>query len=425
MEQARVSSPWRVGVIGIGYVGLPLAVLLARRSHRVLGIDVNQKRVDAVNTGQSYVEGISSRGLARLVRRGRLRASSDYDHIHDLDAVILCLPTPVDENGLPDLSALVEATRSVAPRLKTGALVVLESSSYPGTTEDLVRPLLEAAGRKVGKDFYLAYSPERVNPAAPPPLERIPKLLSGVTLGCVDMAEQLYRTAFRRLVRVSSPRVAEMAKLMENAHRLVNIAFVNDMAQISHKLGLDIWEVLEAAGTKPFGYTPYLPGPGVGGHCIPVDPLYLQWSARGAGTDSPLIAAAVEVNRSMPRYVVKRLASHLGELDGKRLLLLGVAYKQNVSDVRGSPALDVLEKLAEAGAEIHYHDPHIAALKVAGRDYRSEVLTTRLLRTVEAVVVLTAHDSIDYRLVADEARWVLDTRNALSGLGPLPNLERL
>lgn len=425
MEQVRVSSPWHVGVIGLGYVGLPLAVLFARRSHRVLGIDISPRRVDAVNTGQSYVEGISSRGLARLVRRGRLRASTDYDLVRDLDAVVLCLPTPLDNQGLPDLSSLLRATREIAPRLKPGALVVLESSSYPGTTEDLVCPLLEAAGKKVGKDFYLAYSPERVNPAAPPPLERIPKLLSGVTLGCVDVAERLYRTAFRRLVRVSSPRVAEMAKLVENAHRLVNIAFVNDMAQVSHKLGLDVWEVLEAAGTKPFGYTPHLPGPGVGGHCIPVDPLYLQWSAHGVGAHSPLIAAADEVNRSMPAYVVRRLAGHLGDLTGRRVLLLGLAYKQNVADIRESPALLVLEHLAAAGVEAHYHDPHVDTVLAAGREYRSEVLSTQLLRAADAVVVLTAHDSVDYRLVADEAKWILDTRNALGGLGHLRNVERL
>ncbi len=425
MTKATHSLGWRVGVVGLGYVGLPLAVLFARKGHEVVGIDTDPSRVEMVNAGTSYVQDVPSTTLKGLVKRGRLRARADFADVALLDAVLICVPTPLDERRLPDISSVIGAVAEVAPRLRHGALVVLESSVYPGATEELVQPMLEATGDKVGKDFYLAYSPERVNPGSPPPLAQIDKLIAGVTLACQDRACELYGTAFRNLVRVSSPRVAEMAKLVENAHRLINISFVNELAVVARRLGVDIWEVLEAAATKPFGYAPYQPGPGVGGHCIPVDPLYLQWSAARAGTESVMIRAAQQVNDLMPAYVVSRLRTLLGCLTGKRVLLLGAAYKKNTADTRESPALELFTRLEAAGAVVSYHDPQVPRLEVGGVARESRPLTQESLRAVDAVVVVTDHAAVDYQLVARSAPLVLDTRNALRAFHNLPTVHRL
>lgn len=412
-------------MVGLGYVGLPLAVLFARKGHEVLGIDSDQSRVEMVNAASSYVEDVSSATLKRLVKQGRLRAATSCADVALLDAALICVPTPLDSRRLPDVSFVVRAVAEIAPRLRRGALVVLESSVYPGATEELVQPMIEAAGGKVGQDFYLAYSPERVNPGSPPPLEKVDKLIAGVTLACLERACELYRTAFRKLVRVSSPRVAEMAKLVENAHRLINISFVNEMALVARHVDVDIWEVLEAAATKPFGYTPYQPGPGIGGHCIPVDPLYLQWSAARVGTESLLISAAQQVNDLMPVQILGRLKALLGELTGKRLLLLGVAYKKDTRDTRESPALGLLARLEAAGAVVSYHDPHVPRLEVGGATRESQPLTVELMREVDAAVVVTDHAAVDYRLVARSAPLVLDTRNALKAFRHLARVHGL
>lgn len=425
MEETEHRLRWRVGVVGLGYVGLPLAVLFARMGHEVLGIDTDPGRVEAVNRGASYVEDVSAKTVRLLVKRGRLRATTSYEDVALLDAILICVPTPLDQRRLPDVSFVIKAVAEIAPRLQPRALVVLESSVCPGTTEELVQPMLEATGAKVGKDFYLAYSPERVNPGVQPPLEKIDKLIAGVTLACQDRAYELYRTAFRNLIRVSSPRVAEMAKLVENAHRLVNISFANEMAIIAQHLNIDIWEVLEAAATKPFGFAPYQPGPGVGGHCISGDPLYLQWSAARAGTESLLINAAQRVNDLMPAHIVSRLTDLLGGLTGKRLLLLGVAYKKNIADVRESPALGLLVRLEAAGALVSYHDPYVRRLTVGGVVRESRLLTPETLREVDAAVVVTDHDAVDYQLVARSAPLVLDTRNALRAFHHLATVHRL
>lgn len=414
-----------VGVIGLGYVGLPLALLFASAGHRVLGIDVDTTRVNSVNAGVSYVEDVASADIARAVGQSALSATTSYDRVPDLDAVIICVPTPLDAHQQPDVTAIIAAVAELAPHLRPGALVVLESSSYPGTTEELVLPAIEATGRKVGRDFHLAYSPERVNPGSGTPLQRIAKLVAGVTPACTDAAMALYGTVFEQLVRVSTPRVAELAKLVENTHRLINISFVNEMAVHARRLDVDVWEVLAAAATKPFGYEPHYPGPGIGGHCIPVDPLYLQWSLQRAGAESLLIEAAHRVNEAMPEHIAFRLQELLGSLQGKQLLLLGVAYKRNIGDTRESPALPLWDRLEAAGARVFYHDPHVPTLRRGPATNQSQPLTAALLRAMDAVVVVTDHGAVDYHLVAREAPLVLDTRNALAAWQRLGHIRRL
>ncbi len=408
-----------VGVIGLGYVGLPLAVEFAEAGFAVTGFDIDAGRVSQVCAGASYISDIPDERLRPLVESGRLTATTDFDALAKVDAVSICVPTPLRKSKDPDISYIVEAAEAVRRRLHPGQLVTLESTTYPGTTEEVVRPILEADGLTVGTDVFLAFSPERVDPGNPRFHTRnTPKIIGGATPSCGAVAKALYEKAVERVVLVSSTQTAEMVKLLENTFRAVNIGLVNEIAIMCDRLKLDVWEVIDAAATKPFGFHPFYPGPGLGGHCIPIDPHYLSWKLKLLNYNARFIELAGEINAAMPRYVVNRLIHALNSrrkcLNGAQVLVVGVAYKKNVSDVRESPALDILELLREAGAEISYHDPYVPELSHGPLDLASVPLDAERLRAADAVVIVTDHQSIDWSGVARTASLVLDTRNAVS-----------
>jgi UDP-N-acetyl-D-glucosamine dehydrogenase len=406
-----------VGVVGLGYVGLPLAVELARAGFQVTGIDSDAARVEAIARGESYVEDVPARLVAELVREGRLRATSGWDGAAALDAIVICVPTPFTPNREPDLSFVRAVVGDVARQLRPGQLVVLESTTYPGTTEEILRPALEAGGLRAGRDFALAYSPERVDPGNPNyHVANTPKLVGGVTPTCTALAQALYQKAVIKVVPLSGPRVAETAKLLENIFRNVNIALVNELAMLCDRLGVDVWEVVEAAATKPFGFMSFRPGPGVGGHCIPVDPIYLAWKAKEYDFYTNFITRAAEVNANMPYFVVEKLARVLaqrgGDVRGRRVLLLGVSFKRNVGDIRNSSALKMLELLEARGLDVAYHDPLVPSLRLGPRELASVALGPEALAAADCVVIHTDHDAFDYEAIVEHARLVFDTRNA-------------
>ncbi|MBL6634205.1 MAG: nucleotide sugar dehydrogenase [Thermoleophilia bacterium] len=411
----------RVGVIGLGYVGLPLAVVFAEAGVPVLGLDVVKQKVAAINRGISHIEDVPSERLAPLVEAGTLRAGTDLDEITDLEAIIICLPTPLDEHREPDLGAVLGAARDIAPRLQKGQLVVLESTTYPGTTREELAPILEEFGLSAGTDFHLAFSPERVDPGREDWTTRsTPKVVGGLTPACTQKVMDVYGRAFDSLVPVSTPEVAEMTKILENVFRSVNIALVNETAILCDRMGVDVWEVIDAAATKPFGYMPFRPGPGLGGHCIPIDPFYLTWKAREYDFHTEFIELAGKINSQMPYFCVSKLARALNEhekaLKGAKVLVIGVAYKADVNDMRESPALKVISLLRERGADVSYHDPHVPALEPGhGVDVamHSTDLTDEVLEGADAVVVVTAHSGIDWQRVAESSRLVMDFRNAV------------
>ncbi len=418
-----------IGVIGLGHVGLPLAVALGRAGFRVVGVDADPQRVAEVGRGISPVADVRGPALVRLVRQDRLAVTTRPAALEAADAVVICVPTPLGKSHEPDISHVVAAADDVARILRPGQLVVLESTTYPGTTEEVLLPRLAAGGRRVGRDFFLAYSPERLDPGnRRHPLTRIPKVVSGVTGVCLGLARALYEQVVVRVVPMSSPRAAETAKLFENTFRSVNVALVNELAIICRRLGVSVWEVIDAAATKPFGFTPFAPGPGIGGHCLPSDPHYLSWRTRLAGYEPRFIAFADEVNRGMPAHVVALAAEVLAQagrrLDGARVLALGVAYKAGVGDVRESPALEVIERLLALGARVDYVDPHVPAVTLGGRRLAGLPWAGTPLERYDLVVVLTAHPEFDPARVAREATLVLDTRNLTRGLA-LPHLHRL
>ncbi len=414
-----------VSVVGLGYVGLPLAVALAQAGFTVVGVDVDEGRVAAVNRGESYVEDIPSEVLAAVTER--LRATTNYDVLHRADVVLICVPTPLSKTKDPDVSYILSAGREIGQRLHPGMLVVLESTTYPGTTEELLLPtLLDAYSASrgtsvtpltVGRDFFLAFSPERIDPGRTDyTLRTTPKVVGGMTPACREVASALYNTIVDRLVPVSSPRVAEMTKLLENLFRTVNIALVNEVAIMCDRLSIDVWEVIEAASTKPFGFMPFYPGPGLGGHCLPVDPHYLAWKLKSMNYNARFVHLAAEINFQMPAYVVGKIADALNDegkpVRGSRVLLLGVAYKPNVADTRESPALEVARLLLAKGANLAYHDPHVPAVAVDGRCLESIPLTAATLAEADCTVVLTNHSAYDWDWIARHARLIVDTRNA-------------
>jgi UDP-N-acetyl-D-glucosamine dehydrogenase len=406
----------RVGVIGMGYVGLPLATTLAEAGVAVIGLDAVQSKVDMLNRGESYVEDIDSDRLAPLVADGLVQATTSWDAMKWVDTVIICLPTPLDEHREPDLSAVLGAAESLSQRLRSGQLVVLESTTYPGTTRDELAPILERSGLVAGRDFHVAFSPERVDPGRVDWTTRTtPKVIGGLTPDCTRRAMDVYGAACDNLVAVSSPEIAEMTKLLENIFRSVNIALVNEMAMLCDRMGIDVWEVIDAAATKPFGFMPFRPGPGLGGHCIPIDPFYLTWKAREYEFHTEFIELAGKINSQMPAFCVGKLARALNSrrkpINGSRILVVGVAYKADVNDMRESPALKVIDLLVEEGAQIAYHDPHVPLLAKLG--LRSVPLEAELLRGLDAVAVVTAHSGVDWDLVAREAPLVVDFRNVV------------
>ncbi len=411
----------RIGVIGLGYVGLPLAVVFAEAGVPVVGLDVVDDKVAAINRGISHIEDVPSERLAPLVESGMLRASTDLDELPALEAIVICLPTPLDEHREPDLGAVLGAARDIAPRLQKGQLVVLESTTYPGTTREELAPLLEGFGLTAGEDFHLAFSPERVDPGREDWTTRsTPKVVGGLTPACTAKALEVYGLAFDTLVPVSTPEVAEMTKILENVFRSVNIALVNETAILCDRMGVDVWEVIDAAATKPFGYMPFRPGPGLGGHCIPIDPFYLTWKAREYDFHTEFIELAGKINSQMPYFCVSKLARALNEhekaLKGAKVLVIGVAYKADVNDMRESPALKVISLLFERGADVSYHDPHVPELEAGHGLERAMArvdLTDEALAGSDAVVVVTAHSAIDWQRVADRSPLVVDFRNAV------------
>jgi UDP-N-acetyl-D-glucosamine dehydrogenase len=420
LEQRLTRRTARCAVIGLGYVGLPLAIEFARAGFTVDGIDVDARKVRSLARGRSYVGDVASSHVAALVRAGKFRPTTDFKVLAKADTINICVPTPLNKTKDPDVSYIVAAAEQVARHLKPGQLVILESTTYPGTTDELILPLLRARGGQVGRDFFLAFSPERVDPGNPLFQTRnIPKVVGGVTPRCTAMASALYAQTLETVVPVSSTRVAEMVKLLENTFRSVNIGLANETALLCERLGIDVWEVIDAAATKPFGFMPFYPGPGLGGHCIPIDPFYLSWKAKLSGFEARFIELAGQINGHMPEHVVRRVVGALNRngraVRGSRILVLGVAYKAGIDDTRESPSLDILELLEEMGAKVDYADPLVPRLEFAGRLRRAVRLTPAVLKRYDCAVIATNHKEFDYRLVLAHVRAVVDTRNALKG----------
>lgn len=417
----RAERRERVGIVGLGYVGLPLAVEFARAGHRVTGVEASPARSAALKSGRSYIGDVPGAEIARLTKAGLFRVRPDGRELGRCDAVIICVQTPLRKSKEPDLSSVVAACEAVSRSLRRGQLVVLESTTYPGTTDEIVRPILERSGLKAGRDFLLAFSPERVDPGNEQwNIANTPKVIGGLNAASTRRAVALYSGVVRRVVPVSSAKAAELVKLLENTFRAVNIALVNEMAQVCDKLGLDVWEVVGAAATKPFGFMPFWPGPGIGGHCIPKDPQLLTWKMKSLNFEPRFIGLATTINGTMPDYAAARIARTLNgagrSVKGSRILVLGVAYKPGVSDYRESPALDVMHLLAEAGAEIEYCDSFVPRAEAGGRVWRRSPLTDARVRKADLVVILTAHPDVDYARVVRLARRVFDARNAAAGV---------
>jgi UDP-N-acetyl-D-glucosamine dehydrogenase len=410
----------RIGVIGLGYVGLPLAVEFAMKGFDVTGLDVDESKVREINAGRSYILDVKTEDVKACVDAGRLRASSDMSHLKDMDAIDICVPTPLRKTKDPDLSYVVQAVDSVKAHLKKGQLVILESTTYPGTTDEVVQPALEENGLKAGVDFYLAFSPERVDPGNESFSTRtIPKVVGGVNPESTELASDLYGSIVDKVVPVSSTQVAEMVKLLENTFRAVNIGLVNEIALMAHRMNIDVWEVIDAAGTKPFGFMPFYPGPGLGGHCIPIDPFYLSWKARQSGFECRFIELAGHVNSSMPAFVVDRIGEALNTkkkaINGSRIHILGVAYKKDVSDMRESPALDVIELLHRRGASVTYSDPFVPVLQHGDVDLKAVPEDTDG-SGIDCAVICTNHRVFNYPGIVSRYPLIVDTRNALKGI---------
>jgi UDP-N-acetyl-D-glucosamine dehydrogenase len=420
----------RVGVIGLGYVGLQLAVGAARAGFTVVGIEADAGRAALITQGQSYVADVHADDLRRLVEQETLSAATRYDALAGAEVLVICVPTPLTKSKDPDLSHVIAAVTGCVPALRPGALVVLESTTYPGTTVEVCKPILEQSGLRAGTDFALAFSPERIDPGNTAyPIRSIPKVVGGLTPACTRVAQAFYEQIAARVVTVSSPTVAEMVKVYENVFRNVNIALVNELALLCDRMGLDVWEIIDAAATKPYGFMPFYPGPGVGGHCIPVDPYYLSAKAREYDFHARFIELAATVNDSMPYYVVSRTTAALGArgktLCGARILVLGVSYKRDVPDTRMSPALKIMELLEKRGARVSYHDPHVPEVALANPGPLASVpLTDEVLAGVDCVIIATDHSAVDYARIAERAPLIVDTRNRLRGM-PAPRVVRL
>jgi UDP-N-acetyl-D-glucosamine dehydrogenase len=410
----------RVGILGLGYVGLPLAVVFAEAGLRVTGIDPDSRKVDALNQGVSYIPDVKTEAIAKLVKSGNLTATTDFSVLQEMDAVSICVPTPLRQTGDPDMSFIISATNELAKYMHKGMVVVLESTTYPGTTREVLLPKLGADnGLSVGEDWFLAFSPERVDPGRQDwTTINTPKVMGGITAACSEVAAAWYEGAIRTVHPVSSAEAAEMAKLLENTFRMINIGLVNELAIMCERLGVDVWEVIDAAATKPFGFMKFTPGPGLGGHCIPIDPLYLSWKMKSFNYNARFIELASEINTNMPRYVVSRVMEALNDrskpLKGSKILILGVAYKPDIDDVRESPALDVIGLLQRKGALVEYHDPYILHIQHEAEGWHMDSITDLMKSVKEAdgVVIITDHTAYDYKAIVECAKFVFDSRNA-------------
>ncbi len=418
LRQRITDRQARIGIIGVGYVGLPLAIVFAEAGFRVTGFDLSAERAATINSGISYIDDISSETVAHYVNAGLLDATADMSRLHEMDAISVCVPTPLSKTRDPDMSAVLTSAENIAQHLRAGQLIVLESTTYPGTTREIFLPRIQERGFTVGKDIFLAFSPERVDPGRTDwTTKNTPKVMGGITPECLEAGKALYGSTMSTIVPVSSPEAAEMAKLLENTFRAVNIGLVNEVLLMCDRLGLNAWEVIEAAATKPFGFMKFTPGPGLGGHCIPIDPLYLSWKLKSLDYTARFIELASEVNTSMPRYWVQKVADALNEqskaVRGSKILVLGVAYKKDVSDVRESPALDIIHLLREKGADVAYHDPHVESIRLEGDRLRGVTDLDAALATHDCVIVATDHSSYDWQAIKKGSRLIIDTRNAI------------
>src|ERR1043166_3457721 len=412
-----------VAIVGLGYVGLPLAIEFARVGLKVIGYDVSQRVVDSLMAGQSHIQDVKASDVAAMVKAGHFIATTDEKKLGEADAVSIAVPTPLAKTRDPDMSYVISAAEAIGRHAHAGMVIILESTTYPGTTREVLMPLLTERGLTVGRDVFLAFSPERVDPGNPRfHTTNTPKVVGGITAACTEVAAALYATCIQTIVPVSSPEAAELVKLLENTFRSVDIGLVNDMAIVSDKLGVDVWEVIEAAATKPFGFMKFTPGPGIGGHCIPLDPHYLAWKMRTLNYKTRFIDLASEINTQMPAFVVEKVALALNTdrkpVNGSRVLVLGVAYKRDIEDVRESPALDVIRLLEEQGADVVFHDPHVPVLREDGHEITGVDLTAEELSNADAVVIVTDHKAVDYQFVIDHASLVVDSRNATASLTP-------
>lgn len=417
LSQLKITDKASVCIIGLGYVGLPLAVAFAKAGLKVLGVDIQQRRVDWVNKGKPYIADVDSKVLRETVRKGLLKATTDQSRLKEVDAICICVPTPLTKTKDPELSYVISESETVSRYLQKGQLVVLESTTYPGTTREVMLPILERSGLKAGRDFYLAFSPERIDPGSKNyNVRNTPKVVGGIDTKSTKLATLLYSRIVERVVPVSSPEVAEMTKVFENVFRNVNIALVNELTLLCEKMGLSVWEVIDAAATKPFGYMPFYPGPGIGGHCIPLDPYYLANKAREYDFHIRFIELAADINEHMPYYVVSRISDAMNSkgksLRGARVLVLGVAYKRDVEDVRESPSLKLIKLLREKGANVSYNDPYVANVRISEKNLRSVELTDEQLASADCVLIATDHTCYDYKDIARKSSFVFDTRGA-------------
>jgi UDP-N-acetyl-D-glucosamine dehydrogenase len=427
LEEKIASRRARVGIVGLGYVGLPLAVEFAKAGFSVTGIDLHAGKTARVNAGDSYVGDISSSVLSKLVQEGKLRATTDFAAVRDLDTINICVPTPLRKTKDPDMSYIVSSCEEILKYLHPGMLIILESTTYPGTTEELLLPMFEKSGLRVGQDFFLCFSPERVDPGNPKyQTSNIPKVVGGSTAACTEMGRLFYAQALASVVPVSSTQVAEMVKLLENTFRMINIGLVNEMALMCDRMGINVWEVIDAAATKPFGFMPFYPGPGLGGHCIPIDPFYLSWKTKQAGIEARFIELAGYINGQMPHFVVDKIQNALNDagkpVKGSHIHILGVAYKKDIEDLRESPALDVMLLLKRRGACLTYSDPYVAQLQLDGEELQAQ--PEAVAGEADCTAIITDHSSFDYPGLAARSHLIIDTRNALRGVN-LPHVVRL
>lgn len=417
---------YKIGIIGLGYVGLPLAQLALEQKHTVYGIDIDESKIRKLKQGKTYLSDFTDRDIEEMFENNNFYVAASFDGLSYVDVIIICVPTPLTHESLPNLEYVRNALKSSLPFIRKGQLIVLESSTYPGMTEEEICPLIQSKGLRVGEDVYAAFSPERIDPGQKQfDLQDIPKVVGGITQKCSEYAKNVYESIFTNVVVVSSAKVAEMCKLVENAQRLINISFMNELAMLCDKMNINLWEVIEAASTKPFGFTPYYPGPGIGGHCIPVDPLYLVWKAKTHSFDMEFIQLAHKINQEMPRYIVEKIEKHLSkEVKNSRIFIAGVAYKKDVNDVRESAALPIIQLLIEKGADVSYHDPYVPEITVGKKLFKSCSLTSEELKKHDCTLILTDHTVLPYETIVHHSPLVIDTRNATkkSNLGNVKKL---
>ncbi|WP_156290533.1 nucleotide sugar dehydrogenase [Oceanobacillus salinisoli] len=425
--ESKKTKHTRVGVVGLGFVGLPLALLLNKKGFHVTGIDINDKKINSLVKGTSYIDDIPNESIKNALDSGKFTVTKNYESVQSLDAIIICVPTPLTKYKTPDLSYIQDVAYNLYPRLTKGQLVILESSTFPGTTKEILKPILEKSNLRVGVDIFLCYSPERIDPGnKDTEVEAVPKVISGVTKACSSKIEELYSQIFNHTVSVSSTEVAEFSKLLENSFRYVNISFINEMALLSDGLNIDLWEVIDAASTKPYGFTPFYPGPGIGGHCIPVDPIYLSWKAKQAGIQTNFIDLSDRINTQLTEYLTSQLIKNLSvqNLQNKNILLYGLAYKKDISDYRESPSISIMKELLEMGANVSFHDPFVSKIDINGQEFQSVELTKDTLQQNDCIVILTDHSEIPLDLIIENSSLIYDTRNITKNYKEKRNIIR-